>query len=120
MVEIEQAGMRAGAVAAREAGGTLVDPRPAAVGSIRNAFDRFPKLGKVLPALGYSDEQLMELEKSINAVECDAVVLGTPSDITKMIRITRPVARVRFEASEVGPERLEAVIRANTRLSVAI
>lgn len=92
----------AGAVAAKAVGATLVDPRNKAVGSIKNAYQRFPKLGKVLPALGYSKEQLKELEQSINAVECDAVVLGTPSDLTRMIKIRKPVARVAYEASEVG------------------
>jgi predicted GTPase len=106
----------AGAVAARQAKGILVDPRSKAVGSIRKAYERFPRLGKVLPALGYSEQQLKELEKSINGVACDAVVLGTPSDITRMIHIRKPVARVHFEASEVGPRRLAALIRSNTRV----
>ena len=92
----------AGAVAAKAVGATLVDPRSKAVGSIKSAFQRFPKLGKVLPALGYSEGQLKELEQSINAVECDAVVLGTPSDLTRMIEIRKPVARVIYEALEVG------------------
>ena len=105
----------AGAVAARQLKGVLVDPRSKAVGSIRRAYRRFPKLGRVLPALGYSEGQLKELEKSINGVACDAVVLGTPSDITRMIHVDKPVARVRFEASEVGTRKLAAVIRANRR-----
>ena len=109
----------AGAVAARSARGNLVDPRSKAVGSIRRAYKRFPKLGKVLPALGYSEEQLKELERSINGVSCDAVVLGTPSDLTRMIGIRRPVARVQFEASEVGGHRLEALIRSNKRLKAS-
>jgi len=109
----------AGAVAARGVRGILVDPRPKAVGSIRRAYARFPKLGKVLPALGYSEEQLKELEKSINGVSCDAVVLGTPSDLTRMIHIRRPVARVQFEASEVGGHKLETLIRGNRRLREA-
>jgi predicted GTPase len=92
----------AGAVAAKAVGATLVDPRNKAVGSIKNAYKKFPKLGKVLPALGYSEEQLKELERSINAVECDAVVLGTPSDLTRMIKLRKPVARVAFEASDAG------------------
>jgi predicted GTPase len=100
----------AAAVAAKAVGATLVDPRSKAVGSIRAAYDRFPKLGKMLPALGYSVEQLEELEESINAVDCDAVVLGTPSDLTKLIKITRPVARVRFEAFEVGKPTLDELI----------
>lgn len=96
----------AGAVAAKAVGATLVDPRTKAVGSIKSAYQRFPKLGKVLPALGYSEAQLSELERSIDAVECDAVVLGTPSDLTRMIKIRKPVARVTFEASEVGKPKL--------------
>jgi predicted GTPase len=109
----------AGAVAARAVRGILVDPRTKAVGSIRRAYERFPRLGKVLPALGYSDSQLKDLETSINGVSCDAVVLGTPSDLTKMIRIRKPVARVQFEATEVGTHRLEALIRSNRKLRSA-
>jgi predicted GTPase len=102
----------AGAVAARQAKGILVDPRRRAVGSIKKAFVRFPKLGKVLPALGYSEAQLNDLERSINGVDCDTVVLGTPSDITRMIKIKKPVARVMFEAAELGQRRLPGLIRA--------
>jgi predicted GTPase len=109
----------AGAVAVREARGTMVDPRGKAVGSIRKAYQRFPKLGKVIPALGYSEEQLRELERSINGVACDAVVLGTPSDLTKLINIKRPVVRVQFEAEEVGGHRLEALVKSNRRLLAA-
>ncbi len=109
----------AGAIAARAAGGIMVDPRNKAVGSIRKAYQRFPKLGKVLPALGYSADQLRELEKSINGVKCDSVVLGTPSNLTRLISIRRPVARVQFEASEVGGHKLAAAVRANKRLSSA-
>jgi len=110
----------AGAVAARSVRGVLVDPRPKAVGSIRKAYSRFPKLGKVLPALGYSAEQLKELERSINGVSCDAVVLGTPSDLTRMIHIRRPVARVQFEASEVGGHKIALLIQSNKRLRDAV
>jgi len=109
----------AGATAARGVRGILVDPRTKAVGSIKKAYKRFPKLGKVLPALGYSEEQLKELERSINGVSCDSVVLGTPSDLTRMIHIRRPVARVQFEAFEVGGHRLEALIKSNRRLKGA-
>jgi predicted GTPase len=100
----------AGAVAAKSVGATLVDPRKAAVGSIKAAYSKFPKLGNVLPALGYSKKQLKELEESINGVSCDAVVLGTPSDLTRMIRIKKPVARVGFEAYEVGKPTLDELI----------
>lgn len=109
----------AGAVAAKAVHAKLVPPRDKTIGSIRKAYDRFPKLGDVIPALGYSEAQLKELETSINNVVCDAVVLGTPSDLTRMIRIRKPVARVRFEASEVGKPRLEALMRSNARLRAA-
>lgn len=106
----------AGAVAVRAAKGVMVDPRAKAVGSIRKAYKRFPRLGRVIPALGYSETQLKELERSINGVACDAVVLGTPSDLTRIISIKKPVARVYFEATEVGGHRLEALVRSNDRL----
>ena len=103
----------AGANAARSYGATLVPPRKSAVGSIRLAYERFPKLGDVLPALGYSSEQLEELRRSIEATDCDAVVLGTPSDLTRLIRITKPVARVRFEAVDAGEPTLEQLMFQN-------
>lgn len=100
----------AGAAAARSVGALLVSPKRWAVGSIRKAYERFPKLGDVIPALGYSEEQLRELEQSINAVECDSVVLGTPSDLRRLVRIKRPVARVGFEAVDAGEPTLEQLI----------
>ena len=100
----------AGAVAARAVDAVLVYPRGGAVGSIRAAYEKFPMLGSVLPALGYSDAQLKELEESINAVDCDAVVLGTPADLTRLIKIGKPVARVRFEAFDVERPTLEELI----------
>ncbi|MDV3277033.1 MAG: hypothetical protein LYZ69_01030 [Nitrososphaerales archaeon] len=107
----------AGAVAAKAAHAVLVSPKSKAVGSIRRAYSRFPKLGKVLPALGYSDVQLKELERSINAVECDAVVLGTPADLTRLISIKKPVARVRFEAVDAGRPTLEQLVNAKLALA---
>ncbi len=100
----------AGAVAALAVDAALVDPRSSAVGSIRAAYEKFPTIGRVLPALGYSDAQLKELEESINAVDCDAVVLGTPADLTRLIKIGKPVARVRFEAFDVEKPTLEELI----------
>jgi predicted GTPase len=101
----------AGAAASRALGATLVDPRPFAVGSIKEAYEKFPSIGPVLPALGYSRKQLTELEETVNAVECDAVVLGTPADLTRLIDIRRPVTRVSFEAVEVGSPTLEEAVR---------
>jgi predicted GTPase len=100
----------AGTVAAKAVDAILVDPRAWAVGSIKAAYEKYPTIGSVLPALGYSGSQLAELEESINAVECDAVVLGTPADLTKLIRIGKPVARVAFEAYDEGKPTLEELL----------
>jgi predicted GTPase len=106
----------AGAMVARSLKATLVSPKSKAVGSIKQAYARFPKLGRVIPALGYSSGQLRDLEKSINGVRCQVVVLGTPSDITRLIRIRHPVARVRFEASQEGGPSLEALLRGSLKI----
>ncbi len=93
----------AGLVAARNAGAaTIVDPRPYAVGSLQEAFEKWPQLTNVLPAMGYSDEQLHELELTINAADCDVVVTGTPIDLTRLIRSRHPIRHVRYELEEVG------------------
>ncbi|MGH9934568.1 MAG: cyclic 2,3-diphosphoglycerate synthase [Nitrososphaerales archaeon] len=105
-----------GATAAKALNCKLVDPRAKVIGSIKKAYEKFPWIGSVLPALGYSAEQLRELEDSINAVECDAVVLGTPADLRRRIKITRPTVRVRFDGNDsAGPrftEYLEDIFRA--------
>ncbi len=90
----------AGMSAARQLGCTPVDPRPAAVGSIKQAYEKYPWMGAVMPALGYSAAQLQDLQDSINKTECDAVILGTPADLRRRIRIDRPAARVRFEGTD--------------------
>lgn len=100
----------AGSAAALALDATAVSAKEKAVGSIKDAFERFPNLGKVIPALGYSSAQLKDLERSINAVDCDTVVLGTPADLTRLIRIRKPVARVSFEAADVGRPTLKELI----------
>jgi len=92
----------AGTVAAREAGAAeLVDPRPCAVGSIAETFARYPDL-RVLPAMGYSDEQLAELERTIDACDCDVVVTGTPIDLARLIRSRHPIRHATYRLEEVG------------------
>jgi predicted GTPase len=98
----------AGISAARMLRCRPVDPRKNAVGSIREAYEKFPWMGPVMPALGYSAEQLQELEQSINAVDCDAVLLGTPADLRKRLRIKRPAAKVVFEGRDAGEPRFSA------------
>ena len=92
----------AGAFAAKKLNCQLVDPRKGAVGSIKTAYEKFPWLGSVMPALGYSHEQLQELQNSINQVDCDAVLIGTPADLRKRIKIDRPAAKVLFKGEDAG------------------
>lgn len=110
----------AGAVAAREAGAAgLVDPRPFAVGSIAEVFARYPHLGPVLPAMGYSDEQLEELARTIEACDCDVVVTGTPIDLSRLLRTRHPIRHASYELVEAGgvplAEVLEPVLEAAGR-----
>ena len=93
----------AGTVAAQAARvGMRVDPRENAVGSLRRVFEEFPHIGAVLPAMGYSDEQLRELEQTINAVECDAVITGTPIDLARLIDSRHPIRHVTYDLEEIG------------------
>jgi predicted GTPase len=98
-------------VAARLAGASvLVDPRPYAVGSLKDTFAKWPQLTNVLPAMGYSAEQLRELEETINAVDCDVVVTGTPIDLGRLITSRRPIRHVRYELEEVGTPTIAEVL----------
>lgn len=96
----------AGASAAKALKCKMVDPRKKSIGSIRLAFDRYPWIGNVMPALGYGKKQLGELQKSINAVDCDAVLLGTPADLRKRLKMDRPAAKVSFVGRDHGTPKL--------------
>jgi predicted GTPase len=101
----------AGLVAARRAGAaTVVDPRPYAVGSIAEVLAAWPQLTNVLPAMGYSDAQLRDLEATINATPCDVVVTGTPIDLGRLVRSRHPIRHVRYELEEVGRPTLQDVL----------
>jgi predicted GTPase len=101
----------AGLVATRRAGAArIADPRPHAVGSLRDVFEKWPQLTNVLPAMGYSDEQLRELEQTINATDCDVVVTGTPIDLGRLIDSRHPIRHVRYELEEIGRPTIEDVL----------
>jgi predicted GTPase len=101
----------AGLVAARNAGAAkIVDPRPFAAGSIKETFAKWPQLTNVLPAMGYGEAQLAELEATINAVDCDVVVTGTPIDLGRLITSRHPIRHVRYELEEVGSPTIEDVL----------
>jgi len=101
----------AGTVAARQAGAaTIVDPRPYAVGSIAETFARYPGIGAVLPAMGYSDRQVADLEATIAATPCDVVVTGTPIDLSRLLRAGHPIRHATYEVREQeGPSLAEIV-----------
>jgi len=92
----------AGIIAAKKFGAKeIIDPRPYAVGSIRTVFQDFPHIGAVLPAMGYSSDQIKELEDTINASDCDIVIAGTPIDLGRLLKLNKPVIRVRYTIEEV-------------------
>jgi predicted GTPase len=90
----------------------IIDPRPYAVGSIKATYEKYPTTGNVLPAMGYGDKQIRELEKTINAVDCDLVLVGTPIDLTRVLKIKKPSQRVRYELQEIGQPTLEDLLKA--------
>ncbi len=101
----------AGIVAASRFGAAgLVDPRPWLVGKIIDTFEKYMEIGTLLPAMGYGKQQMKDLEATINAVECDAVVIGTPINLGRFININKPSTRVYYELSEIGKPDIAAVM----------
>ncbi|KPL24489.1 MAG: GTPase [Anaerolineae bacterium SM23_84] len=103
----------AGYVAARRFGAAeIIDPRPYAVGSIAETYQKYPTTGPILPAMGYGAKQIQELEDTINATPCDLVIVATPIDLRRVVKINRPSQRVRYELQEIGRPTLEDLITA--------
>ncbi len=101
----------AGTVAARKFGAAeLIDPRPWAVGSIKETFAKYTHLTNILPAMGYGKKQVQELEQTIDAIECDLVIAATPIDLTRILKIKRPALRVGYELQEIGSPTLADVL----------
>jgi predicted GTPase len=102
----------AGWVAARRFGAAeIVDPRPYAVGSIKATYEKYPTTGNVLPAMGYGEAQMKELEQTIRDADVDLVIIGTPIDLTRVITIDKPSQRVRYELQEIGQPTLEDLLK---------
>ena len=89
----------------------IVDPRPYAVGSIKEAYKKYPHLGALLPALGYGEKQVAELKETIDRIPCDVVVLGTPIDLRRVITIKQPTVRANYELKVLGPVSLEQILQ---------
>lgn len=101
----------AGVVAAQKCGaGEIVDPRPWVVGTIAETFEKYPEIGELLPAMGYSPKQIKDLEKTIERVEADSVVIGTPIDLTRILKIQKPITRVMYDLQEIGSPNLTEVL----------
>lgn len=104
-------GYGAGVIAARKFGAKeLIDPRPHAVGSLKQVFDTYPWVGNLLPAMGYGEDQIEELEKTINETPAEVVIVATPVDLSKLITIDKPSVVVRYELQEIGRPNLQDVL----------
>jgi len=101
----------AGMIAARTyRAAKIIDPRIYAKGTIKEAFDRYPHIGKVLPAMGYSQQQIRDLEQTIDASDCDLVLFATPIQLTRIVSINMPTIRVRYEYKDHGTPALKEVL----------
>jgi predicted GTPase len=101
----------AGTLLAERSGAYIVNPRQHAVGSIKQVYGNFPHLGAVLPAMGYNPHQMKELEETINATPADVIIIGTPVDLRRFLKLNKPAVRVRYELKELGKPDLEEVLR---------
>jgi predicted GTPase len=101
----------AGTVAAQKFGvSKIIDPRPYLVGKLKDTFRIYTEIGNILPAMGYGEQQLKDLEATINACECDAVVIGTPIDLNRVIKINKPSTRVYYDLQSIGEPSFERVV----------
>ena len=100
----------AGTIAAKRFGGEIVDPRPYAIGSIKETYGKYAQLGALLPALGYGEEQIAQLKETIDRTPCDIVVIGTPIDLRRVMTLGKPTARVRYELKVLRPTTLESIL----------
>ena len=102
----------AGVVAARKFGAAeLVDPRPFIVGTIKDTFKQYPDIGTLLPAMGYGDKQVRDLEQTINSSDADLIIIGTPIDLRKILKINKPALRVYYELQEIGKPNLNDALK---------
>lgn len=102
----------AGTVAAEKFGALdIVDPREYTVGTITDTFDKYPEIGRVLPAMGYGEQQMKDLEATIANIDCDVVIIGTPIDLRRVCKIKQPSVRVTYDLQEIGRPNLIDVLK---------
>jgi predicted GTPase len=101
----------AGWVAAQRFGAAeIIDPRPFAIGSISATYAKYPNTGNVLPAMGYGEKQMRELERTINRADADLVLIGTPIDLGRLLKLNKPSQRIRYDLQEIGQPTLDEVL----------
>jgi predicted GTPase len=107
----------AGVIAAKKYGAAeIVDPRAYTSGKIRKTYETYPEIGSVLPAVGYGDQQIKDLEATINNVPCDLVIIATPVDLTRIISINKPMLKVGYELQEIGKPDLRELLKKQLNL----
>ena len=101
----------AAVVAARKYGAAeIIDPRPYTTGRLTQTFEQYPEIGKLLPAMGYGTEQIKDLEKTIKKTDCDSVIIGTPIDLNRVVKIDKPFTRVYYDLEEIGHPKLNEIL----------
>src|SRR5699024_9937522 len=101
----------AGTVAAQRLGAAeVIDPTPYLVGSLKETFNKYPHIENLVPAMGYGEKQLKDLEATINNTDCDAVIIGTPIDLSRVIKINKPTARIHYDLNEVDGPSLDNIL----------
>ena len=101
----------AGVVAANRFGAAeLIDPRPYLKGSLVETFEKYPQIGTLLPAMGYGEKQIRDLEATINATPADAVIIATPIDLRRLVKLNKPSTRVYYELQEIGKPDLDEIL----------
>ena len=103
----------AGWFAAKSCGASeIVDPKPYARGSLRATYEKYPNAGGILPAMGYGDQQIQDLEATIDATPADVVVEGTPINLKRIIKVNKPIAEVTYELEEIEPGVIAEMVKA--------
>jgi len=105
----------AGTIAAQRHGSKITDPRPYLPKGMKKIFTKYPHLGKILPAMGYSASQIMELQKIINKIPCDTIISGTPIDLRRVIQTKKPIVRIQYELKEISKPNLHSMLKKITR-----
>jgi predicted GTPase len=94
----------------------IVNPRPYVVGSIKQVYKKYPQIGNIIPALGYSQKQIKELEKSINRIPADSIIMATPVDLRKFLKFNKPAVKVDYELKQKSGPKLELLLKKQLRI----